>query len=289
MSRRENNWYLLRAVGESFGNAARQGFRVKGGLLLGVILVVAAISQVLMAPSERLSAIASSMIPKIPMIFGGVLIALMVWRMLSLRAAYRKGLQHPGPSRLIEVVERMARQGSAVPGIDVVRAQSNAIALSLYGDEEGAVAALSEIDWSVQAPLMQAGGLVAEAFVEFLCRGDASRGLELSRRARELARVSPIVPGGRASAKVYDTLVEIGEVLAGEGSLESLEKLDKGVAKITFPMQLLARFALAVGFKREGKTERAEQHRSFIIKAAPHCGPLLRPAGLSRRTGLRNG
>lgn len=211
-------------------------------------------------------------------IFTSIFLALYVWR-VRLRASYRKAFQHPDPSKILAVTDRVALASSASPGGDAGRAQSRAFAFSFYGDEEGAARALSEVPWNTKAPIQQAMGLYGEAVVEFLCHRNAKRGLDLSRRARELARVDSRAPGARGTLKAYDTLVAIGEILSNEFSLETLDDLDREFRRLKLsPRKLLVAFALQVGMAQVGKTERAEELRSFLRDTVPYCAPLLDPS-----------
>lgn len=168
----------------------------------------------------------------------------------------------------------LRRRFAGLADVDAVLAANRAGLRILYGEVAAARVDLAAIDWETRAPAVQASGLVDEALIALLCRGDAAGGLALAERARDMSRVR-----GRRSRKTRNltrALVGLARVLADDADAETVSGLEKIARR---PGSLTARFvagrALYVAWHRAGDSARAETMRSSLERAVPYCTPLL--------------
>jgi hypothetical protein len=95
-----------------------------------------------------------------------------------------------------------------------------------------------------------------------------------------MAVVSARVPGAAQTARAHATCVALAEALSGAPPPPSLAALEASAAQPAYPaLQVIATFALAIAAERAGDPERAERHRAFLRRTAPHCAPLHAGAG----------
>jgi hypothetical protein len=278
MSKKENFWYVLGAAVQAWMDARRPRRWQLGVCLLVLPLVLIGVQTVGLEGRSR-SASSPGFVLVFALLAAGLTvvaaIALHRWRQTRTSRMYVKALKQAGPEGLNDLIMRSMKSAAALPDADAFCAHSRAIAYALYGHEEDATNALAEVNWQAKAPLIQAVGVSAEGIVELLCRRDPQRALELHRRARALAAISPALPGAAQTERFHGACVGVSEVFANAESASSTKWLEQAAADPLFPpLQLLACFGLAAKMTRSGNAERASQLRAFIIEVAPHCRPL---------------
>jgi hypothetical protein len=277
--KRRNHWYLLGLPAKAYAKVLRvRGVRTLLVAVASTTVVMVGIESGVLAPllehadSPAFVPIATAVLC-VPLL-GGVLL-LNRRRANRARAAVASALHSPTPGPLVEFLRHAMADASEMPDCDAFAAQSIGLAYALYGHGDDAARALSTIDWSRRAPLIQAAGLSIEGIVELLCRRDATHALELFGRARQLAAVGRFVPGANQTNNYYATCAAVAETLAGATSAPARKLLEAGAVDAQFPqLQLLATFALAIDAERAGDVEGAARWRATIHEVGPHCAPL---------------
>jgi len=191
----------------------------------------------------------------------------------------RRLLRSESAEDLVAEYERMLRS-PLLPNRDALLAHCCAFAYVIYGDFEAARAELKGIDWESHVPLIHADGLLMEALLCYLETGQYEEGLALARSARDMARVSSVFPGARASGAAYESYVEIGEVLCGAGTEEKIASLERKAAALPITGKLLVWWGLAAAYDQRGEHEKATAARRLIRETAPHCRAILLPANV---------
>lgn len=281
MSKRENHWYIIGASTHALGRLPRVSqVRATWPLLLALLVVLVLMVTVQLSQDQTAPAVPPEVFPfLIAALALAATLAFARWKARSVRTNYMRALQHAGPERLIEELERSMQAASALPDVDAFTAQSKAIGYALYGRDEDATRTLAKVTWVDKAPLIQGIGLSAQGVVELLCRRDVRRALELHRKAQALASVSHLVPGAAQSDNYHATCVAVAEVLLQAASPASLERLERSAGDVRFPpLQLLATFGLAAAHELSGDANRAAELRARLRAMAPHCLPLHLPA-----------
>lgn len=274
MNKRTNHWYLFDIAFRGAVNVRKASLRTWAVWMVLIVGFLVAIQLGVVRPDQH-PVLVQLVLPVIV----GLAIGIPIWRAKT-RAArvpgqYVAALKAPDPAEVVEIVRRSMEAADAFPDIDAYRAQSTALALALYGREDEARAALAAVPWGAKAPLIQATGLSAEAVVVLLCRRDAASALALANKARELASISPNLPGAAATARYHATVVGVSEALAGELPAASRAALEASSANARLvPLRVLSLFGLAAAAERDGDGARADELRRTLLELAPHCAPL---------------
>jgi hypothetical protein len=212
---------------------------------------------------------------------GGVLLGFGMWRSKrrSVERRIRRLLQSPSPDDLIAYFhDNYSRAASRlIPEADTFVTQGCATAYAYYGAFDKARAVLDEIDWGSRLPLVRAGGLCSEALLCYLGTRNYERGLAFARQAQRLAEMSPALPGAQTAATVGAMWIEVGEILCGSPSAETVRSLEEKLTKLPVTAEVLIAWGLAVAYHKMKQPAKAEAMENLLKEIAPHCRGLALP------------
>ncbi|MBX7223782.1 MAG: hypothetical protein K1Y36_27960 [Blastocatellia bacterium] len=191
------------------------------------------------------------------------------WASFNYRQAGRL-LQETSPQPLIDWYEK-AFSKTKMADREAFLASSKALVYTLFGRFELARLETREITWEQQAPMVQASQFLLEALWAYLEKHDFQKGLGLAQTARKMADVSTAFPFAGVSIKGYEALVEIGEVLTGTPSLQTVSSLEAKLNQVSPYMKIVVAWGLESFYNRSGQSERAEHMRSLINRLGPYC------------------
>lgn len=211
---------------------------------------------------------------RIPLIaFVGVCGASVWWiSRNSTDAKLRKLLQSPTPQPTIAFYEQ-AFGRTSLPERDAFLASSKAWIYAFYGQFDVARAEMSRIVWEQRPPFIQAQKFDFEAVVAYLEKREFRRGLVFAKEARELGTVSFVFPGANQSVAIYDTLVEIGQMLGAQPDSQIINALEVRLERSSMLLRILIAWALGQVYSQLGQDDRALAMRRLLAELVPYCTP----------------
>lgn len=181
-------------------------------------------------------------------------------------------LKHPNPDKMIEYYKRSVNTLSKSYDSEAIIAYNVSLVYCYWGEFEKALKQISVIDWEKKKDMYKAFNLNIRTLLCYFGDGNYTEGLKYARAARQYATVSKLFPGNEKSEMLYDTYIEIGQVLTGLAGLEvvtSLEFKFKDCPNIM--LKLIIAWGLANAYHHTNQYEKVDKMLHFCKKNAPFC------------------
>lgn len=185
--------------------------------------------------------------------------------------------REPTPDRAIAYYHSSMQQ---IPTGRAMAAYLSAFAAVHYGQFDRAREELAAVNWTSLPPMYQGFETSVHSLLAILEAKDYSRALGLAEEARDLCSVPGAFPGGKTSRATLESIVDVCELLTGQGSPELVDRVRAAVKALPGISPAVPAWALSVYYQKLGQDAVAAEYSAVVRRLVPHstCLDELRPA-----------